>query len=350
MKRIMVLVIAIINIASIIALANGAEPDYFSERQGILYFKDDSDITLIKENILVVVKEDRPVVADITVDYTLKAKESNKSTEMYFVVPQIGDYKILINNIDMSNSVELAELPKIENWEPTFDVDLIEPVGGQSLNYYESELREMKELPMYGLIIPLDFVDTDIITLEIHYSSYNGLYDEDVKNPVYTMVYFMTPAEFWEGDPQVNYKIVLPNNEYKIASSLEMKNSNSKTYEGELDKLPNYEWVISYASTEGLIFGANSISEHNSMMFILVVILLVISIVLAYLTKKFAVFSVGYVLTNLFWLLFLGSQGHPFISLIVYVFLIVVLWVVVPILIYIGYSSYISKKRLVASA
>ena len=155
-----------------------------------------------------------------------------------------------------------SELP--ENWYYSNKITIIDPISKKELqnrigngNIYE---RWNEEGFQFNINIPKG----ETKKLIISYLSEGGFYSyDDVVNDVYTHIYYLTPADFWDGQAKVNLRVEFPDNNYEIYSNIPLNKTSDTVYEGTLDSIPKNEWYFNYVNKEGLVFNTNDRKLHN---------------------------------------------------------------------------------------
>lgn len=325
-----------------ICYANGAKPWEDPNNDGLMYFSDDTNIKLQSESISFDVQEveGHGSKAIISVKYVMKNLGDQQRFQMYFVIPHSDTYSVKLNDVEITNKTEMKELPHIENWKPN-RMNILEP-------YSKKEISGLKDNPtLYGIVIPLEFETNGWETLEIVYSTESGYFNADhLKHTVYSFVYYLTPANFWEEEVDMKLSIKFPEyGKYKIHSNIGLEPKGKNLYETHLSKLPDEEFVISFVDSDGLIFNTNLTKVHSRYVVICTLALMFVSVLVRIVTMKKFVLIVGYIITNLFLFRFLGKIVDGYIiDAFTYLSLVVILWFLVPLTALIRHI-YMKNKR-----
>jgi hypothetical protein len=265
MKKIILIVLSIILI-TIPAWGNAAAPSQDPETN-MLFFSDDTGISLVEEWITFTVDEEWDQRAQVEVKYILKNIDNEEENiKLMFLGPGMASDEAKIKaDGKVIGDIRLVESSGIpENWESVEDLNIYEPVSGKLLERgfsgYGRGTFEDKGYE-FSIDIPLD----ETVELEIQYESWGGYYSyNEVVNDVNTQIYYLTPARFWEGNAKVNIAVVFPNDNYEIHSNIDLEKTNQNTYSIVLDEIPEEEWYFHYVSREGLTFGTNYIKTNNT--------------------------------------------------------------------------------------
>ena len=250
----------------ILTFANGAKP-IEDPMDHALLFDENSGIQLVEEMIHFQFRDENLRTAKVHVDYKLK-NLTNKPQDFYllFMSPALGEADIHakvngkpIKGIEVDKS---QVLPK--NWRVSKEESIIEPISKKNLKRSPSGLGEPQRSIM-GAKIPLQLGADETIDIEIIYTSESGYYRyEEVVRSVYSQLYYLTPAAFWEKDALVRLKVTFPqNSNIQFYSNIPMEKRKGNLYEAVLESVPEQEWLFSFVDKEGLVFGTNYRSNHN---------------------------------------------------------------------------------------
>lgn len=265
MKKIILIVLSII-LVTIPAWGNAGPPSQDPETN-MLYFSDDTGISLIEEWITFTIDEEWSQRAQVKVRYLLQnINNEEEKIRLMFLGPGMAsdNAKILSDGkiIEDIRLVESADIP--ENWESVDDIRIYEPVSGKLLERgFSGYVRGTYEDKGYEFSIDIPLGET--VELEIEYESDGGYYSyNEVVNDVYTQIYYLTPAKYWEGDAKLNMAVVFPDDNYEINSNIELEKTDQNTYSTILEEIPEEEWYFHYVSKEGLTFGTNFVKTNNT--------------------------------------------------------------------------------------
>lgn len=265
MKKIILIILSIILI-TIPVWANAGPPAQDPE-SNMIYFDENSGISLIEEWITFIVDEKWDKKALVEVKYILKNIDNKEEKiKLMFLGPGMAsdDAKILADGevIEDIKLVESNDIPK--NWESSKNINIYEPVSGKLLyRGFSGYGRGTYEDKGYEFSIDIPLGET--VELDIQYESDGGYYSyNEVVNDVNTQIYYLTPARFWEGKAKINMSVVFPDDSYEIHSNIDLKSMGDSSYRTTLEEIPEEEWYFHYVSKEGLIFGTNFINTNNT--------------------------------------------------------------------------------------
>lgn len=272
MKRIFLIIIAICLI-SIPAFGNAASP-YERPDSNVVMFDDDTGIVLREEWVEFTIDENNwnsrvDVVYDIE-----NVNREDSSLEIMFLAPYFnydtgeiyGDsFKIEVDGIEITEfeTKETDDIPV--NWNARYTMEIMDPVDDRLLERRLSDGGPaVKDGKTRGIQFAIDIEKGQERQLSISYESHEGYYSfDDVVNDVYTHLYYITPAKFWNGDPVVNLEIEFPDGGYEVHSSIDLEKVSNTSYRARLEGLPDEEWTFSYVDTTGLVYGTNTRKMHN---------------------------------------------------------------------------------------
>lgn len=325
----------------IVVSANGAEPEGDPDRQGLLSFKEDSEIVLVTEDVNVSFDEN---LYDINVDvkYLLQGTNEDINTEIYFIAPLTESTNIFMNGNDITYDTSIGELPVIENWEPNYEKRIVDPFDDKrTVNSFSSDLDNRK---LHGITIPIRIEANGSTLLNITYTTRAGFSDHyDMTKPVYSMIYYMSPAVFWKDDAVVNYTLDFGDTRsVKVSSTLPLEKSGRGTYVGSLDEVPEHEWIVSYVDKTFLVFRTNDNTIHN-VLTVITSVLIFAGFYLASIKYKDSrpVFW-GYFLSGTFFNVFIGKLIHQYFDPIVRLLFILLFLILMPFV----YREYRNGKSL----
>src|SRR6056297_592994 len=284
MKKIILIVLSIILI-TIPAWGNAAAPSQDPETN-MVYFSDDTGISLMEEWITFTIDEEGDQRAQVDVKYILKNIDNEgESIKLMFVGPGMaGDEANISADGKIIEDIRLVESNDIpENWQSVEDINIYEPVSGKLLERgFSGYGRGTYEDKGYEFSIDIPLGET--VELEIQYESWGGYYSyNEVVNDVNSQIYYLSPAKYWEGDAKVNVSVVFPDENYEIYSNIELEKNDQNIYTTVLDEIPEKEWYFHYVSNEGLTFGTNFINTHNKIAGIILLFTILLGF---YLMKK----------------------------------------------------------------
>ena len=270
MKRMKGCLLVLILIASItgMAWANAGIPIVDPDDNRLL-FDPDPGVRLLKETVRFRFEEPGdPTLARVDVVYLLEnERPEDRMVEMVFVSPEPegSGFRVSVggNPLEGVRTEPMETLPK--NWSASGRLSVVEPVSGRGLDRSPSRIGSGRE-NFWGTAFQFELPAGKPTVLAISYQSRGGFYRYDeVINRVHSQLYYLTPAEFYSGEPEVTLEVSLPETgHYAFHSNLPMEAVGEGAYRASLEGLPETEWLFSFASTEGLVLGTNNRKVHNS--------------------------------------------------------------------------------------
>ncbi len=355
MKKIRIYLVLLILLSGSISIenyayANGGPTSEGPSEMSAIFFNENSNISLVEETILFsnIERDSRQSVAKVSIDYKLKnMDDSVKNLNVFFIVPQNStDFNIIMNDFDITESCIFKEIPLPSNWIPSSTDALYNPENGDILSsyYYDNEGNYLSKI--WGVEIPVSINSNEYATLNVEYKSYGGFYSgKKVKNTVYGFMYYLSPAKFWNGTPNVTLKIELPSNDkYLFNSNIPLEKIENGCYEAHLKDIPDSEWLFSYNSKAGLIYGTNNPSLHSKINISVSLLILICFAIFSNIIKKEVFKIVGYIISVLIFFGYTGKMIDGYLGdTLVYMFLFLLLIIIVPI-IYIIIRYYMKRK------
>lgn len=269
MKRMKGCLLVLILIASAtgMAWANAGIPIVDPEDNRLL-FDPDPGVRLLKETVRFEFEEPRdPTLARVDVVYLLEnERPEDRTVEMVFVspAPEGAGFRVSVGGkpLEGVRTEPMETLPK--NWSASGRLSVVEPVSGRSLDNSPSRIGSGPQ-SFRGTAFRFELPAGKPTDLAISYNSRGGFYRYgEVINRVFSHLYYLTPAAFYTGEPEVTLEVSLPETgAYAFHSNIAMEKGPDGDYRTRLEKLPETEWLFSFASTEGLILGTNNRKAHN---------------------------------------------------------------------------------------
>jgi|LGOV01.1.fsa_nt_gb hypothetical protein len=279
MKRIIMIMLAIC-FFSIPAFGNAASP-YEDPDSNVVLFDDNTGIVLLEEWVKFSIDENhRYSMVDVVYDIENVDREDSH-LDIMFIAPYFSydTRAIYEESFDVSvNDVEITEFEIKEagyipvNWNASYTMEIVDPVDDRVLEKRLSGGRpSQKDWDAEGIQFSMDIEKGERKTLKISYGAEEGYYSfDDVVNDVYTHLYYLTPARFWNGDTVVNLEIEFPDVGYEVHSSIDLEKVSDINYSARLEGLPEEEWTFSYVDTTGLFYGTNRREVHNTKTWIMI--------------------------------------------------------------------------------
>lgn len=285
MKKLIIVIFisVIILITPILVLANGAKPIENPIDQTILFDKS-SGVQLVEETVKFTFEEDKYYRAKVEIEYNLtNLTDEEQNFNILFVTPSLedADFKVTINDKVVENIVTKQKITVPKNWTVRVDKKIVEPTSKKTLDKsFNRHSSKLNNNFISGATFPVSIKGHELVKLNITYNSEGGFYRYgDVINTVYSQLYYLTPAKFWDGETKVNLRIQFPeNSNLKVFSNISMNKINDYIYEGTLDEIPDKEWLFSFTEKSSLIFGTNSRLKHNIYLIAIALMLSIISI------------------------------------------------------------------------
>ncbi|WP_053372534.1 hypothetical protein [Paenibacillus sp. FJAT-27812] len=229
---------------------------------GLLRFDEKSNISLVREKVVYNVNKGESRYNDegeVTVMYELHNRnDARKEIEVLFLTPSLKG--LTVTEGDMTINASPAGNEKPFNWRPPAKKTVADPVSGKELSIAHYGLGyERAE----GSRFPLSFEPNETKPIVIHYTEVGGMYDKGVINMIYSHLYYLTPAAYWEGKPQVELEVNLYAPGGKIHSNLPMEQISPTAYKAVFNDLPTEDWYFSYTYPSRLLFPTNVEKDHN---------------------------------------------------------------------------------------
>lgn len=330
-----------------IAYANGAKPTEDPTGSGGLIFDENSHIALVKEDITFNIHDNEyDSKARVIVNYEMKnTVDEDQSFDMFFVISPIlydtspTPYSIYLNDVELINSYppQYRKMDMPNNWRPKIPAGIVEPysrkVIDDTLEQDISSNLSSNQDSIYGFDIPMEIKAKSTARLKIIYEYDGGFYKlDEFHNTIYSGLYYMTPASFWEGEPQVSLTLSFPERiHYKIHSNIPLEKSYLNTYTAKLNKLPEHEWVFSFVKTKGLIYGTNSSKVHFYLTLTIALLIYLTGYILARRLHRKDYKVVGYTTALAYFVVFKGKIIDGYIGdTMILMLLFAIFFVIIP--------------------
>jgi len=249
------------------ASANGGPLYYPADASGLLQFDTDTNISLIREKVAFTIEGNDEWYrnnADVAVHYELRSNAAErKEIKVLFLTPYSG-HLVVSEKLDGSDRIipiTAATPEKPDNWNPKLIKNVYDPVSGKPLGLSSRGTASINKAEGSAFRLLFEPYETKQIT--IRYSEESGMYDKGVIHTVFSHLYYLTPASFWEGEPVVELEVTLKEEGGVLHSNLPLTNTGPTVYSAVLDGLPQEEWYFSYAYPSRLLFPTNLEGEHN---------------------------------------------------------------------------------------
>ncbi|BCU80941.1 hypothetical protein JIR001_07240 [Polycladomyces abyssicola] len=251
-----------------VADANGGPTITFPQQNGGLQFDPDSNIRLVSEQVHYTMHEKKPSEVEVRYQLLNESGQAKRFT-ILFVTPKISfepqdivkrlqamhHFEVTVNGQPLSLQPAMAVM--IRNWRAKIVDPVRDPIDNRPLSGNAGT-----QTALNGIKIPLQIRQGEALTVHFRYTPFGGYYNRDVVYPVFSQWYMLTPAAFWSGEPSVHLRVTMPSH-YVLHSNIPLKQTGSGRYEAKLNRLPEKEWVLSYAKPEGLWWGTNRLWLNN---------------------------------------------------------------------------------------
>ncbi|XEC96256.1 hypothetical protein AB6A23_06850 [Paenibacillus tarimensis] len=292
--------------------ANGGPLYYAASGYGPLQLDSESNVSLVREKVkYTVVATDRTNqnMAEITVEYELLNKNDHlKTVNVLFLTPSGRDLTVKEGKDPIDVMSETGGKPI--NWEAQVKETVIEPVSGKALPLKDSSMGERQA---EGARFALTFEPDETKHILISYVDEGGMYDRGIINRVFSHLYYLTPAAFWEGEPVVELEVKLLGQKIKLHSNLPLDKIDASTYRGTFNHLPEEEWYFSYTTTNRLLYPTNIEKDHNLLILATTAVFTVIAAAASLYFRKSVIFMLTAICIFGFTLYFISKMGgYPF--------------------------------------
>ncbi|WP_419875062.1 hypothetical protein [Candidatus Pristimantibacillus sp. PTI5] len=316
-RRVLTAAVLIILLLPTAANANGGPLYEPAKGHGLLQLDENSEISLVREKIVFSIdnSNDRHQShAEINVQYELyNNSDTDKEVDVLFLTP----YTDVITVSDGDKQIETSPAPegKPVNWHATFKNTVTDPLSGKALRIGSHGSDRNQTI---GTRIPLSFGPHEKKNMVVRYEEDGGIYEKGVINPIYSHLYYLTPAEFWEGEPKVELEIQLHAPGGKLYSNLPMEQVGPKVFKAAFNHLPGEDWYFSYLYPNRLLFPTNIEKDHNLLILGTAAALTVIAAGFALLFKKSMAFTVSMLGILGFTVYYISRMGgYPFNAIFV---------------------------------
>ncbi|MFX3635670.1 MAG: hypothetical protein ACE3L7_13245 [Candidatus Pristimantibacillus sp.] len=296
------------------AYANGGPLYYPASGYGLLQLDEQSNISLVREKVSYTLKGDTSSYqsAEVSVQYELKSgNDFNVTTDVLFITSPTEKLSVIEGNHNLETS--LVPNSKPVNWHAPMKYTVADPVSGESL-----QLSSQANNEAVGNRFSLSFEPNETKHILIQYIETGGMYDKGVINTIFSHLYYLTPAKFWDGEPQVELEVKLSAPNARIHSNLPLEQIDSTTYRTEFNELPEEEWYFSYTYPKRLIFPTNIEKEHNLLTLSTALVASAIAAGLALLFRKRVIFISSSIIIMIFTVYYISKMGgYPFDAIFV---------------------------------
>jgi hypothetical protein len=269
---------AILMTAALPAAANMAQPVDFPTDQ-MLLFNENPDASLVEETVLFKFTGNNPARARVEISYIMEnLLDEDQAFDVMFVTPNLDDaeFEVYIDGERISDVTLDEDIGWPANWQPVVTEEIIDPVSGKPLDISRGGFWSPNRRAFSGATFPAALRAGETTDIKVAYNSRSGYYRyQDVINTVYTQLYYLTPARFWDGSARVNLMVEFPKgSNMAVHSNIPLEKENGHTFVADLDGIPDSEWTFSCVDAKGLIFGTNDLMKHDMLVFMITAVLL----------------------------------------------------------------------------
>jgi len=239
-----------------------------------MMFDPDPGIKMLEETVAISIEEENRLhSAEVNVSYVLRNEETEDMlVEMIFVTPYMGEKGSLEvrsrgRMIEIGEPEPLLEAP--QNWDASQRMQIVEPVSGKILekspSAFERGPYSNEGTVAWGTHFFVNLPAGEDTALEVAYDSESGFYRyQDVIKSIYSQIYYLTPAKYYNGKPKVTLKVDFPEGmEIALHSNIPMDMAGENSYIAELEGIPEEEWLITFVDRSGLFLGTNKRALNN---------------------------------------------------------------------------------------
>ncbi|WP_169090911.1 hypothetical protein [Paenibacillus sp. PL91] len=278
---------------------------------GLLRFDEKSNISLVREKVAYTVKKGGNRYQDdgeVTVHYELHNRNDvQKDIEVLFLTPSIEGLTVMEGDKTIKSSPAGNEKPF--NWRPLAKNSVTDPLSGKELSLSHASDYNRAQ----GTRFPLSFEPNETKHIVVQYVEPGGMYDKGVINIIYSHLYYLTPASYWEGKPQVELEVKLYAPGGKLHSNLRLEKISPTTFKAVFNELPSEDWYFSYTYPKRLLFSTNVEKDHNGLVLGTAAALTVIAAALALIFRRSFIFTVSALGIWFFTIYYISKMGgYPF--------------------------------------
>lgn len=246
------------------SLANGGPLSIHAEGFGPLEFTDDSGIRLVEEEVRFRIA--KPLAdgwfpeAQVHIRYKLvNSSDVPADVPVLFVTPtiEIGGFQVMDNEV-LLEPIWYTD-PQLADWKPG-EGAVFEPVSGDPIRTSSSYTVEKPAIQ--GGSFNIHFEPNEHKTITLTYNDSGGRYKSRYIHPVFSYLYYLTPAQYWEGQTKARFVIELADRKTALHSNLPLERVSDTEYAWSTDSLPLEEWSFTVASSRNLLWGTNDMGSH----------------------------------------------------------------------------------------
>ncbi|KIL34375.1 hypothetical protein SD71_20320 [Cohnella kolymensis] len=239
-------------------LANGGPLMEPADGNGNLQFDPNSNIRLVAEKVIYSIRgPDGADDTEVLVEYELHNRNGHiKTADILFLTPASGDFTVTEGSHKLTTAPATRGIPI--DWHTDIKYNVVDPISSKIL-----EIPDGYGIKATGTRFSLTFKPNERKHIHIRYRDSGGMYDKGVINTVFTHLYYLTPAEFWDGDPRVELEVKFAQPGSRLNSNLPLQKSGPLSYKAAFDRLPDNDWYFSYTYPKRLLFPTNVERDHN---------------------------------------------------------------------------------------
>jgi hypothetical protein len=293
------------------ASANGGPLSTPAEAYGQMQLDELSNITLVREKVRFGIYKDpyHNEEAEIAVEYELRNKNDfMKRVNILFLTPSREQVTVM----EDADKIEAVPIPKATpvNWDVPRKETVTDPISGNALPL-SSDGRWEEEAA--GTQFALSFQPGETKQVLIQYRERGGMYNKGVINRIYSHLYYLTPAKFWEGEPRVELEVSMEEQGGRLHSNLPLTKIDTHTYMASFTELPKADWYFSYTYPKRLLYPTNIEMDHNIRVLATVLGLTLVAALAAIRIRKSSVFLFTAIGIEAFTVFFISKMGgYPF--------------------------------------
>lgn len=301
------------------ALANGGPIGHFNDEQNIIFFDEESNISLVEARIKFSEFDFSSMVprAKVEVTYILRNRDDfPKELSMYFVVPPSEGILVRLNGLDITNKTRQEEVRLPKNWQPSSKPQILNPDDGRTIyrhiyTMFEEEYKKWHDHLYGGVVIPITIEGDGEAIVEIEYVTIGGFYRGYI-NRINGFIYYLTPAKFWEGNTRLTLQVELPPGRFRFYSNIPLEQNEQGIFHVTLQGIPDDEWQFSFYTPDGLMFGTNNPNTERRIILSIIAVIYPIFLLIAFVKRKTTMFWFGHIFTGALYVIYIMRISGPY--------------------------------------
>lgn len=244
--------------------ANGGPLHDPADAYGRLTFDEQSGIMLVRERVSFRIGDgvgddaSGHKGAAVSVEYELwNPGGVDRQVDVLFLVPSREQVTVTTGGVRLDTGTP-GVIPA--NWSAGKSASVVDPLSGKALRF---SARGSQTEEAAGTQFALTFAAGEKKLVSIRYMDRGGFYTRGVVRQLYAHLYYLTPAKYWEGAPQVELELTFASPCARVYSNMTLERLDAYTYRGTLKELPDEEWSFSYMYPHRLLFPTNVERDHN---------------------------------------------------------------------------------------